>query len=322
MKKRVHIRQLEIGMFVEDFEDGLPADQRPAGGFLIKNAKDIAKIVNSHSMSCIINVRKGTDVAGGALLFRPDDRERLEKQLLESYTAKEVARARNTMSIAAPQVRQLFMSAHDSSTVDMDAASSVVGELMSGAEDNTGALINLLKLKDKDEGTFLHSLSVSILMVTFARALGFGEDTVRDLGIGGLVHDVGKVIVPSNVLKKDGKLDEKELSKMRKHPELGYAMLKRLNISIPPSALDVCLYHHEKFDGSGYPRGLAGENIPYAARLAAVCDVYDALTTIRPYKPAWSQAEALDKMMSARGHFDPQLLKAFVSGLVLKGELT
>lgn len=90
---------------------------------------------------------------------------------------------------------------------------------------------------------------------------------------------------------------------------------------MPKPVLDVCLYHHKHYDGSGYPAGLSGHDIPYVARLAAVCDVYDALTTVRPYKHAWSQAAAVEAMMQSRGHFDPVLLNQFVSKLVISGEL-
>lgn len=183
MRKRIHLHQLAIGMFVEEFEEAMPEDHHKTGGFLIKSTRDIEEIVESHAMNCVINVRKGVDVAGGTLLFRPADRARLEQQLLSNYSSKEIARAKTTMTTAAPQVRRLFLAAHEQSTIDTDCASDVVGELMSAADDNAGALINLLKLKDKDEGTFLHSLSVSVLMVTFGRALGLDEGMIRELGI-------------------------------------------------------------------------------------------------------------------------------------------
>lgn len=324
MKKRVHLHQLQVGMFVEEVEGVAPGPgQEPCrGAFLIKDATDIEKIMHCHAMSCIINVRKGLDIAGGALLFRSDDRTRLEQQLLRSYSPEEIARARVTIASTAPRVRQLLQTAHAQGTVDLEAASAVVGEIMTCAEDNAGALIGLFKLKEIDEGTFLHSLSVSALMVTFGRVLGMGENDIRDLGIGGLVHDLGKMIIPLEVLKKKGQLTRDEFSIIRSHPQRGFAMLKRVKSVVPPSALDICLYHHEKFDGTGYPRHLRGEAIPYAARIAAICDVYDALTTIRPYKKAWSQAQAVEKMMLASGHFDPELLKMFVSRMVLSGKIT
>jgi HD-GYP domain-containing protein (c-di-GMP phosphodiesterase class II) len=107
---------------------------------------------------------------------------------------------------------------------------------------------------------------------------------------------------------------------VRMHPQRGYELVSSLP-NTPRQVLDICLHHHEKFDGSGYPSRLAGQQIPFVARLAAICDVYDALTTVRPYKRAWSQAEAINMMMNSPGHFDPDLLAAFVSNMVISGTL-
>lgn len=201
----------------------------------------------------------------------------------------------------------------------INAASQAVERIMSEAMTNAGALIGVAKLKKKDEGTFLHSLSVSaLMMVAFGRSLGLDEETIRLLGLGGLVHDLGKVALPIELLRKPGKLTGEELALIRTHPERGLEMLAQV-VSLPKVVLDICLYHHEKFDGSGYPRKLMGSGIPFAARLAAICDVYDALTSIRPYKRASTQAQAIDTMLLSAGHFDPDLLKAFVSGMVING---
>ncbi|MEZ2223353.1 HD-GYP domain-containing protein [Rhizobium sp. RCC_161_2] len=191
---------------------------------------------------------------------------------------------------------------------------------MASTVNNAGALIAVAKLKQKDEVTFLHSLAVSALMVAFGRALGHDEEDVRLFGLGGLVHDLGKMALPDAILANTGKLTAGEMDLVRTHPRQGYEMISHLENS-RQEVLDICLYHHEKFDGSGYPCGLAGKEIPYEARLAAICDVYDALTTVRPYKPAWSQGEAVNMMMRSPGHFDPNLLSAFMSKMVINGTL-
>jgi HD-GYP domain-containing protein (c-di-GMP phosphodiesterase class II) len=107
---------------------------------------------------------------------------------------------------------------------------------------------------------------------------------------------------------------------VREHPERGYEMVSKAG-QVPQQVLDICRYHHEKYDGSGYVGGLAGKQIPYVARLAAICDVYEALTTIRPYKRAFSQAEAINVMLSSSGHFDEHLLSAFISKMAINGTL-
>jgi len=140
-------------------------------------------------------------------------------------------------------------------------------------------------------------------MVSLARQLGLSEDLVREAGLAGLLHDVGKMTMPVEVLNKPGSLTDAEFVVMRSHPERGHALLLAAG-SIPASALDVCLHHHEKYDGSGYPYRLQGEAISLFARMGAVCDVYDAITSNRPYKKAWNPAESLARMAQWTGHFD------------------
>ncbi|WP_313305490.1 HD-GYP domain-containing protein, partial [Stutzerimonas balearica] len=128
----------------------------------------------------------------------------------------------------------------------------------------------------------------------------------------GLLHDIGKMAMPLEVLNKPGKLDDDEFAIMRSHPERGHALLLNAQSSVSEAVLDVCLHHHEKVDGTGYPHRLAGEQISLLARMGAICDVYDAITSNRPYKTAWDASGSLAKMAQWQGHFDTQLLHAFV----------
>ncbi|HCW95396.1 MAG TPA: phosphodiesterase [Pseudomonas sp.] len=127
-----------------------------------------------------------------------------------------------------------------------------------------------------------------------------------------LLHDIGKMAMPLEVLNKPGKLDDDEFAIMRSHPERGHAILLNAQSSVSEAVLDVCLHHHEKVDGTGYPHRLAGEQISLLARMGAICDVYDAITSNRPYKTAWDASGSLAKMAQWQGHFDTQLLHAFV----------
>lgn len=243
-----------------------------------------------------------------------------EAHLSANLAEEPIHLARESIEETQPDVRNVLAQARIYGAFNVGAASHLVEKVMSEALTKAGALIGLTKLKDKDEGTFLHSLAVSALMITFGRNLGFDEEKIRLLGLGGLVHDLGKMALPVELLRASGKLTTEELSLIRTHPERGHAMLVAV-ANMPKAILDICLYHHEKYDGSGYPSQLAGNSIPLVARVAAICDVYDALTTVRPYKRAWSQAEAIDTMLSSPGHFDPDLLKAFVSKMVIKGTI-
>jgi HD-GYP domain-containing protein (c-di-GMP phosphodiesterase class II) len=148
-------------------------------------------------------------------------------------------------------------------------------------------------------------------MIALARQLGLSEGDAREAGLGGLMHDIGKSKIPDRILRKPDKLDDDEWVKMKAHPEIGHSILAKG--SCGPIPMDVVLHHHEKVGGSGYPHGLAGDSISLFAKMASVCDVYDAITSNRPYKTGWSPAEAIRKMAEwAPGHFDDRVFHAFV----------
>jgi HD-GYP domain-containing protein (c-di-GMP phosphodiesterase class II) len=153
------------------------------------------------------------------------------------------------------------------------------------------------------------------MMVALSKQLGLDEAQVRSSGMSGLLHDLGKVAIPLEVLNKPGKLTDAEFDLMKTHPTEGYKML-RASPGVDPVALDVVLHHHEKVDGTGYPEHLKDAQISVYAKMGAVCDVYDAITSNRPYKPGWDPAESLRKMAEwAKGHFDPKVFHAFVKSM-------
>lgn len=320
MRKRIRVNQLRVGMYVEDVELDAQQEIRRFKPFLISSATQVEKMMASHVMTVVIDVVKGTDVEPGTPAQQQSDRAAFDASLFTTFSAYDLKEARQCIEDTRPHIRHMLANARINASFASDAATSAVERIMSEALNNAGALIAVAKLKDKDEVTFLHSLAVSALMITFGRGLGHEEADVRLLGLGGLVHDLGKMALPDEILKKSSKLTAAEMDLVRGHPERGYEMVLKAG-KIPQQVLDICRYHHEKYDGSGYLARLAGKDIPYAARLAAICDVYEALTTIRPYKRAFSQAEAINTMMSSPGHFDHHLLSAFVSKMVIGGTL-
>lgn len=168
-----------------------------------------------------------------------------------------------------------------------------------------------LAIDAKDQYTHQHILRVQRYAVATAKQLGLSGSDLEGLRTGALLHDVGKLGVPEYVLLKPGKLTEEEFAKIKKHPEIGAAILDP--VQFPWPVLPVVKYHHEKWDGTGYPEGLKGEQIPYAARILAVADVYDALTSTRSYRDAWSHERAIKTIQEGRGtHFDPAVADAFL----------
>jgi putative nucleotidyltransferase with HDIG domain len=172
-------------------------------------------------------------------------------------------------------------------------------------------------LEYRDLETAGHTERVTALALRLAEALGLGEPALTHLRWGAYLHDLGKLAIPDAILKKPGKLTPEEWERMQAHTTLGEEMARRLGF-LPPATLEIIRHHHERWDGSGYPDGLAGEAIPLLARVFTLADVYDALTSERPYKPAWSHEEALLELERQAGRqFDPELARTFLR--LLKG---
>jgi putative nucleotidyltransferase with HDIG domain len=162
----------------------------------------------------------------------------------------------------------------------------------------------------RDRETEGHSLRVTEWTLRLAHRLGIGPEEMVHLRRGALLHDIGKIGVPDEILHKPGKLTAEEWAIMRQHPSFAHDML--VPIRYLGKALEIPFCHHEKWDGTGYPRGLQGIQIPLAARIFAVADVWDALTSDRPYRKAWSKKRALEYIRTQSGrHFDPEVVKAF-----------
>jgi putative two-component system response regulator len=165
----------------------------------------------------------------------------------------------------------------------------------------------------KDNETGLHVIRMSYYSAHIARKAGMAEDEVEMILNASPMHDVGKIGIPDNIILKPGKLDDDEWQIMRSHPQIGADIIGEHPVGILRLAREIALSHHEKWDGRGYPAGLAGENIPYSGRIVAIADVFDALTTERPYKKAWPIEKALNVIQEEKGHhFDPDLVDVFL----------
>jgi HD-GYP domain-containing protein (c-di-GMP phosphodiesterase class II) len=228
--------------------------------------------------------------------------------------AQELERAAEICNRGRQAVMSVFNEARMGRAVDIEGCLPLVEDITASVMRHPGALVSLARLKTQDDYTYLHSMAVCALMVALARQLGLDESACRGAGVAGLMHDVGKALMPLQVLNKPARLTDGELAVMRTHPEHGHALLLAAG-NASPETLDVALHHHEKMDGTGYPHRLAGEQISLLARMGAVCDVYDAITSNRPYKSGWDPAQSLARMASWEEHFDADVFAAFVRSL-------
>ena len=178
---------------------------------------------------------------------------------------------------------------------------------------NKNLMINMIDLKVFDNYTYYHSANVAVLSIVMGVALGLNKDELFKLGLGALLHDIGKVFIDKEIINKNGRLTREEFDEIKKHPGHGFRYVREKFEDIPIHSYVAILDHHEKYDGTGYPNGKKGESISLFGRIVSIADVYDALTSDRPYRKALIPAEAMEYAMGASGSlFDPNIVKVFV----------
>ncbi|MCX7628501.1 MAG: HD-GYP domain-containing protein [Methylophilaceae bacterium] len=327
MLKRIQVTQLRPGMYLQEICGAWMDHPFWRSKFVIRDPEDIRLLQQSAITEVIIDTSKGLDVepdvpaptpqqeAEPAASSPPPAPGRKVSPPKPVSIEEEMARAAKIYAESKRAMLSMFNEARMGKAVNSEVANAMVDEISSSVARNAGALISIARLKTADEYTYMHSVAVCALMVALARQLGMSEHDTREAGMGGLLHDLGKAVMPMEVLNKPGKLTDEEFAIMKQHPEAGYKMLVEAKTAgdIP---LDVCLHHHEKMDGTGYPHRLKGDQISVFAKMGAVCDVYDAITSNRPYKAGWDPAESLRRMNEwCQGHFDERIFKAFVKSI-------
>ena len=303
MLKRISTQQLTVGMYIEAVEGALGNSaflQRHR--FLLRHEELMRQLKLSGAESIIINTAKGNDIEG-----RP--RSAIVPPQFKNCPDTILA-VTHAVHSAADAIAETFAVAEAGGCVSMKAMATAAAKISDAVQSNPAIFIGVTRLKSKDETTFVHSVSVSGLMIHFGNYLGLDRETVDLLGISGLLHDIGKLEIPSSILNKAEALSATEREIINLHPTFGRDILSRTD-EMPAMVLDVCFNHHERMDGGGYPSGCVGNAISLYARIAAICDVYDAVTSVRPYKKPWTANEALTWMLRRDGHFDMQLLKKF-----------
>lgn len=326
MLKKIKVEQLTLGMHLKEFCGSWMEHPFWRTGFVLTDPKDIKTILASSIKEVWIDGSKGLDIADGEVAVTEAESDaQVEEEMLQVArvqritspvsTARELERAARICSQSKQAVISMFQEARMGKAVDVGGAQKMVEEITDSVSRNPGALISLARLKTVDDYTYMHSVAVCAMMVALSKQLGQDSEHTRLAGLAGLMHDLGKAMMPMEVLNKPGKLTDAEFSIIKTHPVEGHRLLLT-GQSVGDVVLDVCLHHHEKTDGSGYPKGLKGSEISVFAKMGAVCDVYDAITSNRPYKVGWDPAESLRKMAEwSNGHFDGKIFQAFVKSL-------
>jgi len=219
---------------------------------------------------------------------------------------------------AVTSVQETFIYAQKSHTSDKELEKSnelisnltqkIVDEILSSGD----LMVNMIDLKVFDDYTFYHSLNVAIISIVLGASMNLSRKDIYALGLGAILHDIGKIFIPKEILNKPDKLDNKEWHTMKKHPDKGYKFLKD-KFKLPANSYKAILMHHERWNGSGYPKENSYNEIPIHARIIAVADVYDALISDRPYRKGLLPSEAIEYILGGNDTlFDPKIVEVFL----------
>lgn len=324
MLKKIQVQDLRLGMYVQEICGSWMDHPFWKKSFELTSAGELHTLQTCGIREVWIDTGKGLGVEGEATAVLRDEGKLHVEQELQLAAQKEVEkvkrvsiqqelqRARIVLDKGKAAVTSMFNEARMGNAIRVSDVEPLVDEISNSLLRNPEAFLNLARLKNADNYTYLHSVAVSGLMMALGKQLGLEGNILKSAGVAGLMHDVGKAFIPDEVLNKPGKLTDEEFAIIKEHPTKGWGALNSAE-GANEIALDVCLHHHERVDGRGYPEGISGDKLTLFARMGAVCDVYDALTSDRCYKNGWEPAEALRKMAEWKeGHFDEKVFHAFV----------
>jgi len=339
--KKIPTSQLRLGMHLHAFEGSWLDHPFWKSRFLLKDNGDLRRVMDSPVRECWIDTAQGLDVlapppvassadglAVPAVLVaaepvRPDvplpdpgaaSLQPPPARPARTAMAEELHQAARLCHRSREAVSSMFNEARLGRALEAERCLPLVDDITQSVFRNPGALVSLARLKTQDNYSYMHSVAVCALMVSLSHQMGLDDAACRDAGLAGLLHDLGKAAMPLHILNKPAKLTEAEFAIIRTHPERGWQMLHD-GKGATEMAMDVCLHHHERIDGRGYPHKLPGEQLTPFARMGAVCDVYDAITSNRPYKVGWDPAESISRMASWKGQFDETIFRHFVRSL-------
>ncbi|MCX7034952.1 MAG: HD-GYP domain-containing protein [Proteobacteria bacterium] len=343
LKKRVEVpvHQLRLGQYVYGLDRDWSETPFLFQGFEIETQEELTQLrqlcntvvieVTSEEADKILTLQRAAPVravikAPTEVLRRPDPLRLLAidaKALVESVPLRddasvrsEIGHAREAMDGAREVVLDIFSQLKNGGGLDTKAVISAVDSMVSSVFRNRDAMGWLARMRSKDDYLYSHSLSTSVWAVTFGRHLGLDKDTLKLLGTGAMLLDVGKTRMPDHLLRKPESLNATEWKLLRLHARYGAQMLRRSDEELDPRIIEMVEFHHERMDGMGYSSGLTGDQIPFLARIAGIVDSYDAMITQRAYAGAKTAYQAVTELTSLAGTaFQPELVELFVQAV-------
>ena len=324
MIKKITVEQLKPGVFVHDFNCGWLHHPFLRNRVKLNTDKEIEKVIQHQIREVYIDTDFGIDIDDAPTKAEVDAEIQTNMEQLSETEMKgrarvslkeEIIRAHVLLTEAKKTTQLLMDDVKRGKQIDMHQVEAVVDRITESVLNNSDALVSLSRIKNKDEYTYLHSLAVSALCISFGEHLRLGDKKIRAIGVGGLLHDIGKVRVPTEILNKPGPLSEKEFDVMKQHVRYGDCILKETN-NIEEESISVTAHHHERLDGTGYPDGLKEQEISLFGQIAAIVDIYDALTSERCYKNAMLPTDALKKLFEwTKGYLNRELVEHFIAHL-------
>ncbi|HRP67724.1 MAG TPA: HD-GYP domain-containing protein [Thauera sp.] len=321
MIKLIPVARLRPGMYIHDLRCGWLQHDFVRNRFLLGDEDDVRKVRALGVAAVEVDTERGLDpdtlptvptatpVAEAENAGGTGDGPRLQTA---SKVANPFERARALHREASAIVRDLLNDIRLGKQIEIEKVEPLVERIVDSIFTQQDALLPLARLKQHDSYTFQHSVSVCALMTAFARTLQLPRELIHEIAVGALLHDVGKARVPDEILNKPGKLTDAEFDRMKSHVVQSKIILQATP-GISQIALDVAAQHHERFDGTGYPNKLKGEQISLYGRMGAIVDVYDAISSNRVYHKGMAPTEALRKLLDwSANHFEPRLVKAFI----------
>ena len=325
MKVKIDVNDLEHGMFVSELDRPWTETPFLLQGVLIESGEDIAEF-RRLCKYVYIDVERSRDVIAPKLetlsaKVQVKDKPKSNDITLQAVEheqeefRKELKVARKVHHRTRGYIDKLLDDVRLGNSLDTDTARELVGEMADSISRSPNAMLWLTHMKKRDEYTSIHCMNVSILAITFGRTLGLDRTQLELLGLGALLHDIGKMQVPLEILNKPGRLTDEEFDIVKSHSMNGYNLLRQKE-DMPTEVLEIVRSHHERINGRGYPQGLTGDLIDQLTQITSIVDVYDAITSDRCYHDGISPHEALKNMFDWAGeNFNADLVESFIKCL-------